>query len=162
MRRNDREVKDRKDIEEIILKCRTCHLAMYDGDFPYIVPLSFGYKFTGNDVLEMYFHCAPEGKKLDILKNYNKVCFEISNEGEPVQSENPCNMGYYYSSVIGYGEAITVSGVDEMCEGLSLIVSHQAGVDAVFTEKQVENICVFKIVSSDYCGKRKPKPTDLT
>jgi len=158
MRRSDRELKDRKEIEEIILNCRTCHLAMYDGVFPYIVPLSFGYRFTGEEELELYFHSAPEGKKLDILKNNNKVCFELSIEGEAIHSENPCALGYYFSSVIGFGEAVIVTESYEKCEGLSLIVKHQAGIDAVFTEKQAENVCVFKIVSADFCGKRKPKP----
>jgi len=31
MRRSNRELKDIKDIEEILLKCRICHVAMADG-----------------------------------------------------------------------------------------------------------------------------------
>jgi len=41
----------------------------------------FWYK---ENVLELYFHSATEGRKLDVLKRNNKVCFEISYEGEPV------------------------------------------------------------------------------
>jgi len=158
MRRSDRELKDRKEIEEIILKCRTCHVAMYDGDFPYVVPLNFGYRFIGEDTLELFFHSALEGKKIEILKVSNKVCFEITDEGKLISAESPCNMGFYYSSVIGFGEAVFITETAEKCECLSAIVSHQAGINVDFTEKQAETVCVFKIVSTDFCGKRKPKP----
>jgi len=157
MRRSDREVKDRKGIEEIIQKCKTCHVAMYDGAFPYIVPLSFGYRFLDEDTLELYFHSAHSGKKIEILRRNNKVCFEVSDEGENINTENPCNMGYYYSSVIGFGEAEFITDVAAKCDNLSAIVSHQAGINADFTDEQVENVCVYKIVSTDFCGKKKPK-----
>ena len=91
MRRKDKEVTDRNGIKEIICECKTCHVAMVDGYMPYVVPLSFGYKFIDDGALELYFHSAFEGKKIDILKRNNKVCFEMSCEGEPVYSEIPCN-----------------------------------------------------------------------
>ena len=148
-------MKDIKGIEEILLKCRTCHVAMADGDMPYVVPLNYGYRITEDNSLELYFHSAPEGKKLDILKRNNKVCFEISDEGERIEAESPCEMGYYYSSIIGNGEAIFIDDAPGKCEGLSIIVRHQAGIDATFTESQAENVCVFKIVSASFTGKRK-------
>ena len=38
MRRKDREVADKAGIENIIAQCKTCHVAMTDGDMPYVVP----------------------------------------------------------------------------------------------------------------------------
>jgi nitroimidazol reductase NimA-like FMN-containing flavoprotein (pyridoxamine 5'-phosphate oxidase superfamily) len=157
MRRKDREVSDIGGIEEILLQCKTCHVAMIDDGLPYVVPLSYGYKFLGGRVLELYFHSAPEGKKLDVLKQNNKVCFAISNEGEPTTSETPCNSGYYYASVIGYGEAHFVESADERCNVLSIIFKHQAGKDVQFTPKQSDGVCVFKIISTDYSGKKRPR-----
>ena len=158
MRRGDREVNDRKGIEEILLRCKTCHLAMADGGSPYVVPLSFGYRFPADDTLEMYFHSAYEGKKIDLLRKNNRVCFEVSDEGEPVHAENPCNSGYYYSSVIGYGEALFITDTVAKCDGLSVIFRCQTGRDIVFNESQAETVCVYKIVSKDFIGKKKPKP----
>jgi nitroimidazol reductase NimA-like FMN-containing flavoprotein (pyridoxamine 5'-phosphate oxidase superfamily) len=40
MRRKDREVTDIFGIEEILLQCKTCHVAMVDEGLPYVVPLS--------------------------------------------------------------------------------------------------------------------------
>jgi nitroimidazol reductase NimA-like FMN-containing flavoprotein (pyridoxamine 5'-phosphate oxidase superfamily) len=158
MRRKDREVKDKNVIEEILLQCRTCHVAMIDGDMPYIVPLSYGYGFTDDGALELYFHSAPEGRKLDILRRNNAVCFEISYEGAPVFAETPCNSGYYFSSVIGYGKVLFIEGADEKCKALSVMFKRQSGKDVLFTADQAENVCVYKIVSTDFMGKRKPKP----
>ena len=157
MRRKDREVKDPKEIEGIILRCRTCHVAMVDDGDPYVIPLSFGYELNGGK-LELYFHSAPEGRKLDILKRNSRVCFEMSYEGEPLFADTPCNSGYYFGSVIGNGEAVFIEDIDEKCRALSALFRHQTGKDTVFTPGQAESVCVFKIVSADFTGKRKPRP----
>ena len=159
MRREDRRVTDINGIDEILLQCKTCHLAMVDNGAPYIVPLSYGYRFIDGSVLELYFHSALEGRKLDILRRNEMVCFEISYEGEPVRSEIPCNSGYYYASVIGFGKAVFIEGdVGEKCEALSIMHKQQSGKDVVFTSEQAKSVCVFKIVSKDFTGKKKPKP----
>lgn len=161
MRRKDREVTEKCDLEAILEKCKTCHVAMVDKGQPYIVPLSFGYKFVEHNNLELYFHSALEGKKIDILKRNNNVCFEISCEGKPVYAEVPCNSGYYYSSIIGYGEIIFINDIDEKCEALSAMFKHQSGMEVVFTSNQVENICVYKIISKDFTGKEKKNKVSI-
>ena len=108
MRRNDRAVTDIRGVEEILRECKTCHVAMVDNGMPYVLPLSYGYKILDGNVLELYFHSALEGRKLDILRRNNKVCFELSIEGELVHSETPCNSGYYFSSVISDVELRTI------------------------------------------------------
>jgi nitroimidazol reductase NimA-like FMN-containing flavoprotein (pyridoxamine 5'-phosphate oxidase superfamily) len=158
MRRKDREVTGKAGIEEIMMQCKTCHVAMIDGDMPYVVPLSFGYAFVNDTTLELYFHSAKEGKKLDILKKNNKVCFEMSCEGEPVHSETPCNSGYYFASVIGYGEVIFIDDAVEKGAALSVMFKHQTGKDVAFNSQQAESVCVFEIISTDFTGKKKPRP----
>jgi len=155
MRRKEREVTDLDSIEEILLKCRTCHLAMADGGAPYVVPLSFGYRFTEKDELELFFHSAHEGKKLDILRKNSRVCFEISDEGVLENAQSPCDMGYFYSSVIGFGEVVFLKEAADKCTGLAAIVKRQTGRDMLFTDKQTEAVCVYKVVSADFSGKQK-------
>ena len=53
---------------------------------PYIVPLSFG--FEGNC---LYFHTAREGKKIDMIRQNNTVCFELEADCEVVRAESPCD-----------------------------------------------------------------------
>ncbi len=159
MRRTDRQVTDINGIREIIELCRTCHVAMCDADgSPYIVPLSFGYELE-NKSLALYFHCAKQGRKLDILSRRPDVCFEMCFEGEPVFArETPCNSGYYYSSLIGNGKVSFVENSVEKRRALSLIMLRQAGVDIEFTDEQAQSVCVLKLVSTDFTGKRKPRP----
>lgn len=158
MRRADRQVTDIRDIEEILFSCKTCHVAMIDDGTPYVVPLSYGYRIIEGSALELYFHSAFEGRKLDILRKNNNVCFEMSYEGEPVNSENPCNSGFFYASVIGFGKAEFIEeSVNEKCEALSIMYKHQSGKDVVFSAEQAESVCVFKIISTGFTGKKKPK-----
>ena len=157
MRRKDREVTDIKEIEKILLQCKTCHVAMVDNGMPYVVPLSYGYKILGGNVLELYFHSATEGKKLNILRKNNQVCFAMTYEEAPFLADTPCNSGVYFASVIGYGNAIFIDDANEKCEALSIMFQHQTEKNVAFTAEQSENVCVFKIVSSDFKGKRKPK-----
>ena len=155
MRRKDREVTDVKAIEDIVKSCKTCHVAMTDGREPYVVPLSFGYEQHGRE-LTLYFHSAKKGKKLDILHKNHRVCFEMALEGEPVHANIPCNSGYYFSSVIGMGNVEFIENTEEKCHALSILMKHQTGQDVLFTEEQAESVCVYKVCTEDYIGKRKP------
>ncbi|MCL2615428.1 MAG: pyridoxamine 5'-phosphate oxidase family protein [Dehalococcoidia bacterium] len=161
MRRKDREIGHIDGIEEILLQCKTCHVAMVGDGSPYIVPLSYGYKLIGGSTLDLYFHSAPSGRKMDILKRNASVCFEVSYEGEPVHAGNPCDAGYYFASVIGFGKAVFIEDIVEKCAALSLMFKHQSGKDIAFTAEQAGVVCVFKIVSTDFTGKKKAHPPEI-
>ena len=79
-------------------------------------------------------------------------------EGEPVHAQIPCNSGYYFSSVIGMGNVEFVENAKEKCQALSLLMKHQTKRDAVFEERQAESVCVYKICTRDFTGKKKPVP----
>lgn len=61
MRRKDREVTDLSQLEEIIGRCDCIHLGLLDGEYPYVVPMNFGYERSG-DHFTFYMHAASEGK----------------------------------------------------------------------------------------------------
>lgn len=158
MRRKDREVNDMEDIKNILKECKTCHVAMVDDSLPYVIPLSFGYEII-DDELSLYFHSAKEGRKIDILHKNNSVCFEMCFEGDPILAkEMPCNSGYYFSSLIGNGKVEFITDTDERRKALTLLMKHQADIDVIFTEKQANTVCVFKIVTKDFTGKKKLRP----
>ena len=69
MRRKEKEITNRNEIDQIIHNSLICHLSCSLNDQPYVVPLSFGY--DGNAV---FFHTAKEGKKNDILSANPRVC----------------------------------------------------------------------------------------
>ena len=78
MRRNEREVSEIAVIEEIIKKADVCRIALAVDNIPYIVTMNFGYTSTPEQVL--FFHCANEGRKLDMIRKNNLVCFEMDIE----------------------------------------------------------------------------------
>lgn len=154
MRRKEREITAVNEIIDILDTCKTACIAMIDKNAPYIVPLSYGYELK-TDSLVLFFHCAKEGRKLDILKCNNKVCFTIFSEGEPVYAETPCNSGYYFSSIIGNGTVEFIENSNEKRYALQKMFANQAGRKVEFTDAQSDLVCVFKIISTDYTGKRK-------
>ena len=142
MRRKDREITDFDEIIEIIKKCDVCRLALKDGDFPYIVPLNFGLDVQDRQVA-FYFHCAMEGKKLDLIRKDNRVAFE---------ERMSCTMGY--ESVMGHG---TISFVpeEEKYEALKILMRQYHAEDFAFDTRMMKVTTVMKLVVSDMTGKRR-------
>ena len=100
MRRAEREIRDPGELEDVIRRAEVCRLGMVDGGEPYIVPMNFGYR-DGH----LYFHCAREGRKLDVLRANPRVCFELEAGVRTVRGETACKWSTAYESVIGWGTA---------------------------------------------------------
>ena len=175
MRRKDREVLGDENIAKIIEQCTTCHVAMADdanASMPYVIPLSFGYSLN-EGVLELYFHCAHVGKKLDCIRKNPNVAFSMCVENRiEIHEEAYCKSGRFYASVVGQGKAEIIEDVAEKCRGLSLLMKRQAASSAQhpnsahstqsavphkfeFTPAQAAAVTVFKITSTDFTGKAK-------
>lgn len=75
MRKSDREIRDYNEILRLLDECQTIRLALHDEPYPYVVPLSYGWE-DRDGKLFVYFHCAKEGKKLDLIAKNGNVCFE--------------------------------------------------------------------------------------
>ncbi len=157
MRRRDRQIKDVNKITAVLDACRTASVAMIDGDMPYVIPLSYGYEMEENSLI-LYFHCAREGRKIEVLKRNNKVCFTVFCEGQPLFAETPCQSGYYFSSVVGSGTVEFIENSAEKRHALRRMFAHQSGKEIEFTDAQADSVCVFRILSEDYTGKQKQKP----
>ena len=149
MRRKDREITDRAKIESIIHKASICRLAMMDDNEPYIVPLCFGYRD-----MTLYFHSAKKGKKLDLLKMNNRVCFEIDIDCKIKSDRKPCEWGMEYKSVIGYGKAEFIEDFESKREALTTIMAGYSDKSYDFTETETKTVTVFKVRISHMTGKQ--------
>ena len=67
MRKREREVTDPQEKLAVLLGCPFLTLALHGEGAPYCVPLNFGAEEV-NGRLVLYFHCALEGTKLDLLR----------------------------------------------------------------------------------------------
>ncbi|MGP8154112.1 MAG: pyridoxamine 5'-phosphate oxidase family protein [Smithella sp.] len=150
MRKTEREIKDRKVIDGIIRRCRVCRLAMCDDNQPYIVPLNFGY-----DGSYLYFHTAPEGRKIDIIRRNNKVCFEFDILHDIVRAEQACKWGTKYESVIGSGTAEILGDSEGKKEALEWIM-RQYGSDASdFSEDVMKKTLILRVQILAISGKAR-------
>jgi nitroimidazol reductase NimA-like FMN-containing flavoprotein (pyridoxamine 5'-phosphate oxidase superfamily) len=149
MRRKDKAIQDRDEIEGIIHSSLVCRLALSDDNRPYVVPLSFGYR---DDTL--YFHSAAEGRKVEILKKNSTVCFEFDVDHEVVEGEKACKWSMKYRSVIGFGKASFVDDPEEKRKGLDAILEHYSGDLLEVPEAALENIVVIKVEIESMTGKQ--------
>lgn len=149
MRRKEKEITDFAQIEAIIRQAKVCRLAMSDNNQPYVVPMSFGYRDSN-----LYFHCAKEGRKLDILKVNPRVCFEIDINDELVTAELACNWGMKYQSVIGFGTASIVLDREEKLSALDIIMQQYTDQkEHEYSEKVLEHTLVIKVAIASMTGK---------
>ena len=149
MRRKEKEIKSKEEIESVIKKALVCRLGMADESGPYIVPLSFGYR-EGS----LFFHSAKEGRKLDILRKNNKVCFEIDTDHEIVESEKACKWGMKYKSVIGFGNAFIIEDMESKKTALDVIMGHYSGRSFEFEEKEMNRFVIIKVEIESMTGKK--------
>jgi len=159
MRRKDREVTDIREILQIVDKAKILHLGLSDGDYPYIVPLHFGYEYAEDrQELIFYMHGAKEGHKLDRIRENPNVCIELECDIELVSGgENPCRYGSAYASVIGKGQAALVEDVREKIEGLKRLMKNQTGRDFEIDEAMASSVAVIKAVLPEFSAKSRPK-----
>jgi nitroimidazol reductase NimA-like FMN-containing flavoprotein (pyridoxamine 5'-phosphate oxidase superfamily) len=123
MRQTTREITDVKQIEAVIQQATVCRLALWDEGYPYIVPLNFGYADKA-----LYFHCALEGKKLDLIRKNPRVGFELEGIAEIVpHTQNACAWSAKYQSVIGQGTAVILNDPEAKRRALDVIMAHYAG-----------------------------------
>ena len=61
----------------------------------------------------------------------------------------------YGSSIIGNGAAQFIEDPDEKRYALGKMFEHQTEKKVEFTGAQADSVCVFKIVSRDFMGKKK-------
>lgn len=149
MRKADREIEDREAIEAILERATVCRLGLCRDGVPYVVPLSFGYE---DNVL--YFHSAPEGRKIDTIRENPHVCFEVDIDQELVPGDVPCAWTVRYRSVIGWGKARLVESAEEKRAALDVILDHYAQGPREYGEEAVEKVAVLEVEIESMTGKQ--------
>lgn len=152
MRRKDREIVDIAEIFDILKRCDTVRIGMHGKKYPYIVPVSFGTEMADRKPV-IYFHCARQGLKLDLIRNNAHVCVE----GDIFIKTETTDHGITtrYESVIGFGDCRIVSDHDEILHGLRLLTEHYGYHGYSFDRcRGLEHLFVGKIIMDEITGKR--------
>jgi len=149
MRRKDREITDRTEIDEIIKATNLMHIALVDGDMPFLVPVFYAFDGTA-----LYFHSAQSGSKIEILKRNNNVCFEISIDNGFIESEEPCDFEAKHRTVIGIGKAVFVEDTADKIKALDLIVAHFTKKKFEYPKTNLDRTAVIRIDIVSVKGKK--------
>jgi uncharacterized protein len=157
MRKKEREITDRHELETVLKTARILRLGINEpGAPPYIVPVNFGYADNA-----IYFHCSYEGKKMELIAKDPVVSFEAETDVSiiaPADPTNACDWGVAYRSVIGRGRAHVLTDADEKRAGLLVLMTGVAP-DAdpssfTLTDKTVKITAVVKIEIEQMTGKK--------
>ena len=151
MRRSEREIKDPQAVRAIMEEARVCRIGLSDGGMPYVVPMNFG---LGENCI--YLHCAAEGKKLDIIRRNDRVCFEMDLFREVILGQSACGCSARYESVIGFGRAAIVGEPSEKRAALDRIMEHY-GVQGkfIYPDDILEKTTVIRIAIESLTAKRR-------
>lgn len=155
MRRKDREITGRDELIDIFEKADVCRIAIGGDKAPYIVPLNFGYRWE--EAIEIYFHCAIEGRKLELLARNNNVCFEMDIDHELVKGAKGCSWGMKYKSVIGTGIITEVTDTDERKRSMDLIMRHYGYAEEAtdYEDKVLAVTKILKLEVEEISGKQR-------
>jgi nitroimidazol reductase NimA-like FMN-containing flavoprotein (pyridoxamine 5'-phosphate oxidase superfamily) len=149
MRRKEKELKDIAAIEDILRRASVCRLGLCEDNRPYVVPLCFGYKENA-----LYIHCGPEGKKLEILRKNNNVCFEVDIDHELIKAERPCDWGMKYKSVIGFGKAVFIEDIVSKHRALDVIMQQFSENAFEYSKEAIRNTTIIKVEIENMTGKQ--------
>ena len=153
MRRNDR-AQDRDFALSLIDRCTHGVLAVSTGEsVPYCLPLSL--VRVGDD---LYFHCAREGRKIDLLRRFPQVCVTFVGDDRPAFVP-PAMYTTYFQSVIVTGTASEVTGTQEKTAALRALCQkitpdHMEGFETAI-EKSLAVTAVWKVRMEEITGKAK-------
>ena len=151
MRRKDREIVDIGEMIQIIQKCDVCTLALFDEEYPYIVPMNFGWD-CNNSQIDLYFHCANEGKKLELIQKNHKVSFEMDCSHKLISGERPCDCTMEYESVVGNGTIEIVNANKE--KALTAIMKNYSKEKTFeFDERMLRAVTVLKLTVEKITAK---------
>lgn len=150
MRRKDREVAFLGEKLQIMEKCDVCYVSFMGEEYPYTVPMNFGMEVDGEKV-KLYFHCAQEGKKLELMRRNPKVSFAMSCDHLFEGSGASSTMRY--ASVCGNGRLAVVE-VDEKLRGLKAILGHYGQQLQELPQKALDTVCVLRLEVHELTGKR--------
>lgn len=151
MRRTDREVTDLGKIIAIMEQCDVCRIAFHDAEYPYLLPLNFGMEVADGRV-ELYFHGALEGKKYDLIRKNNKVCFEMDCGHRLVAEADQGSCTMEYESVIGQG-FMEILPESEKAHALRILMKHYRPDGFPISQSAAVRTNVFKLTVERMTGK---------
>jgi len=156
IRRKEKEIGRKEEMVAILQSAKYVTIAMCLDDEPYLATLSHGYDRDRNCI---YFHCAQEGKKIDILKKNDIVWGQVLEDHG--YANGSCD--HLYATTQFKGRVVFVQETEEKRHALLVMINQQESdsqkvVDEQLTEKSMERVNIGRIDIDFMSGK---KATDV-
>jgi uncharacterized protein len=154
VRRKEREITDKEEMKQVLKSTKYVTVALCMDNEPYLVALSHGYDQTQNC---LYFHCAPEGKKI-IYAQANPEVWGQAVLDFGVTDE--CD--YDYTSVHFQGKFSLITNCTEKKHAMETLVRqvalHPESKLAKIKPEKLDKTTMGKIIISYMSGKKHRVP----
>ena len=152
MRRKDRQITDIDKLHNILQEAEVCRIAFSDHNIQYIIAMNYGFETSDKTVI--YFHTAKEGKKIDLLKKNNYVCFQVDSSHKLTTGKKACNYSMKVKSIVGYGNIFIVDDKEEKIKALNQIMfQYTQEKNWEYSDKMLNAICILKLIVEKMDGK---------
>ncbi len=154
VRRQNRILEDEARVRELLSGSEYGFLSLgtAENGYGYGIPISFVYD---KDTNSLYFHCAPQGQKLDMIRRNNKVSFCVVGITQPIADK----FTTLYESVIVFGKADIDLSEDEKRKALRLLVRKYSPdfeeLGEKYMDKSWDRTVVFKVEIEHITAKAK-------
>jgi len=152
IRRKEKAIESKEEMIAILEKSKYVTIAMCEDNVPYLVTLSHGFDREKNCI---YFHCAQEGKKVDILSKHNTIWGQaIEDHG---YAEGSCD--HLYATTQFNGKVTFIKDVKEKEHALRIMINSlepnpQSVTDEQITERSVQRVNIGRIDIDFMSGKK--------
>ena len=158
MRRTEREITEPEKIKTIIEICHILHLGLFDEQYPYVVPVNYGYEWNEQKQLIFYIHGSRQGKKIELIQKNPQVCVQLDTNHKLIETGLLAeNYSFAYQSLIAYGKAIIVTEIEEKIHALECLMVHETKKDLTHFNPLPKNVInrtsIIKIVVDSFSGK---------
>ena len=153
-RQSNKEIMSDIELSELILGQKHLTMALCKDNIPYISTVNYYYDPGGG---YFYFHCSPEGKKIDILKENPVVWCQIMEDRGYIHGE--CD--HAYRTVQFKGRVEIVDSKEEKISALTLMMDQLE--DGPTDERKegirrrdLTKVAIGKIIVEGMSGKVNP------
>jgi len=160
LRRKEKEIGDPVEMRGILAGTRYITVAMCRENEPYLATLSHGYDEERNAI---YFHCAREGKKVEILRANDRVWGQAIDDRGYVQGK--CD--HLFASVQFGGRVRFVEDAEEKRRALGVMIRQlerepEKVLAEQVTDAAVRKVCIGRIDIEFMSGKRSLRVIEST
>ena len=152
IRRKEKAIESTDEMVYIIKEAKYITIAMCKDNTPYLATLSHGYDDSKKCI---YFHCARDGKKIDILQENNLVWGQAVKDLGYVTGK--CD--HLFATTQFMGRVQFIKDMSEKRHALTTMVNDlepdpQKVVDDQFTEKSIARVNIGRIDIEYMSGKK--------